>query len=66
MNDPISYTTKEAAQVTGISFGTLVRWRGAGVGPAYVQRGRVVLYARRSLEKWLQANTVRTYDQRAA
>ena len=44
----------------GIHWRTLLRWRNAGIGPAYTNIGRRVFYERLVLEKFLAAGQVQT------
>lgn len=47
----------ELAALTGVPTGTLAQWRYRGVGPTFIKAGRRVLYSRRAVEEWLEANT---------
>ncbi len=49
-------TTRQAADLLGISTRTLARWHALRVGPARCQIGRKVLYRASAIEAWLQAN----------
>lgn len=51
--------TPKAAQVLGVKPGTLHSWRQKGEGPDYVQCGRLVRYPKQSLDRFVEANTVR-------
>jgi len=42
----------EAAELLGLTVRTLLRWRKAGEGPAFVQEGRVVRYRSDVIEAW--------------
>jgi hypothetical protein len=41
---------------------TLISWRSAGTGPAFVRIGRRVLYPLAEVEQYEKANTI-THDQ---
>lgn len=47
-------TTREAAQLTGISEATLVTWRSRGGGPPFSKVGALVRYRRRSLLEFMR------------
>lgn len=52
------YLTPQAVEEwTGIPTGTQAQWRYRGVGPAFIKAGRRVLYSRRTVQEWLEANT---------
>lgn len=42
---------------------TLEQWRHQGRGPAYSKSGRTVLYRRRDLDAWVDANRVEPRSQ---
>ncbi|MFV8381060.1 helix-turn-helix transcriptional regulator [Corynebacterium hindlerae] len=53
---PLAVKTDKAAEIIGISPGTLNNWRSRGDGPAYIKVGnRTVLYLISDLEAWLNA-----------
>lgn len=57
INDDRPMGTTEAAQYIGKSVQTLAQWRYAGIGPQFVKIGRrTVLYRRRDIDEWLEAN----------
>ena len=47
--------TREAARIIGYADSTLTTLRTRGGGPAFVKRGRKVVYTRRTLLEWLRA-----------
>ena len=49
-------TPKELAQVLGIDYGVLTKWRKRGKGPPYIKLGGLVFYPKGALEEWLKAN----------
>ena len=53
---------EEAAEMLGLSPGTLANWRYSGTGPAYYKLGRKVFYSRKDIKKWLRSCGVRTAD----
>ena len=55
--------TKDAAQLLGCTEAALALWRKEGRGPAFLKLGRLVRYARRDLETYLDANRL---NQRAS
>jgi excisionase family DNA binding protein len=48
-------TTDQAAEYLGLSRQTLANWRSLGKGPRYAKRGRIVRYAWRDLDAWLNS-----------
>lgn len=52
----------EAAEVYGISAGTLANLRSRKEGPQYFKRGRAVFYFVRDFEAWLTRNPVLTRE----
>lgn len=50
-------TTAEAAEFLGYSYGTMVRWRKNGLGPAFTGKERSIRYLRSTLEAWEANNT---------
>lgn len=51
-------TDQEAAAALGYSVVHFRRLRRQGVGPAYIRRGRSVMYAGADLESWLEDRRV--------
>lgn len=55
-------TPTEAAELINVTPKTLANWRYQGIGPAYRKLGRgrggLVRYPRRSIEQWLDAQTI--------
>lgn len=51
-------TTKEAAQILGLSAGTLEVWRCIGKGPRYFKVGRRVGYKQHDLEKYIESCSI--------
>lgn len=49
-------STKQAAEVIGISPSTLAKFRLAGEGPKYSKLGRRVFYEEAELRKWITEN----------
>jgi len=54
------YNELEAADILGLSVGTLQNWRLYKTGPAYHKFGKAVRYARVELERYAEACVVRT------
>ena len=52
MRDLQFVDTRRAAEMLGIAFKTLERWRWAGRGPSYRRFGGAVRYAIDDLEAW--------------
>lgn len=50
--------TTEAARYLRVSWRTMIRWRNARTGPPWTRAGRTVLYRRRDLDAWLDAQRV--------
>lgn len=56
-------TPKEAAEIYGLSVGTLANLRCKGAGAKYYRAGsRKILYFINDLEEWLRQNPVLTID----
>ena len=55
-------STKDAAEMAGMSPGTLANLRCVRKGPEYFKRGRKVLYDAETFERWLRENPVKTID----
>ena len=51
---PTYLSTRQAADLLGLSPRTLERYRGAGEGPPYMKRGRQVRYVRVDLDEWME------------
>lgn len=51
-------STTEAAAYTHHSPRTYIRWRGLGLGPAYVRAGRKIRYRKRDIDAWLAKHRV--------
>jgi len=51
---------KDIQEEFGIHWRSLLRWRNAGIGPAYTNVGRRVFYDRRVFEQFLAAGQVQT------
>ena len=56
---PRYMTTYEAAELLGLSAGTLRVWRCQGKGPSYYKVGNAVRYKVDDLEAWKSANVRR-------
>ncbi len=56
---PRYMTTYEAAELLGLSAGTLRVWRCQGQGPSYYKVGNAVRYKVDDLEAWKSANVKR-------
>jgi len=59
-------TPREAAEMYGLSEGTLANYRSRRVGPIFYRTppgGRKVIYFVSDLEEWLRKNPVLTYTQ---
>ncbi len=54
---------KAAAIYCSTPVATLQRKRSEGKGPVFIKDGAKVLYARRDLDKYMEARKVRTYDE---
>ncbi|MFZ1725474.1 MAG: helix-turn-helix domain-containing protein [Albidovulum sp.] len=61
---PAYVRTKQAAKYTGLGVSSLHKWRlkgrPFGEGPPFVKLGKVVLYNRDELDRWLDAHRVST------
>ena len=57
-------TTKQAAELSGLSAGHLANLRSTLRGAKYFKRGRRVLYEVASFDEWLRECPVLTQDQR--
>lgn len=57
--------TENAAKYIGCSTKTLANMRTAGIGPAFVKRGRI-FYFQDDVDKWLRAGRVTSTAQAAA
>ncbi|MCX5806970.1 MAG: helix-turn-helix domain-containing protein [Proteobacteria bacterium] len=57
-------TAEQAAEVYGLSKGTLANMRFAKKGPKFYKVGRKILYKVTDLEAWLYQNPVQTLDSR--
>ncbi|MDE0006560.1 MAG: helix-turn-helix domain-containing protein [Rhodospirillaceae bacterium] len=51
---PTYLSTRQAAELLGLSPRTLERYRGAGEGPPFMKMGRQVRYARVDLDDWME------------
>lgn len=51
----LSVKPSTAAEMLGLSRGTLANWRVEGRGPRYIKSGKHVLYRVCDLEAWLEA-----------
>jgi excisionase family DNA binding protein len=50
---------QEAAEVLGVSYGTLQNWRSAGRGPDYVKIGAKVKYRPSEIQKFIEIASMR-------
>ena len=60
------YTTKDAAEISGHSIGSLANLRSQKRGPRYYKRGKRVLYDAKDFIAWLKENPVMTLDTHKA
>ncbi|MCT1716385.1 helix-turn-helix transcriptional regulator [Dermabacter hominis] len=51
----LSVKPSTAAEMLGLSRGTLANWRAEGRGPRYIKLGKDVLYRVSDIESWLDA-----------
>ncbi|WP_077210043.1 helix-turn-helix transcriptional regulator [Corynebacterium phoceense] len=51
----LSVKPTAAAEMLGLSRGTLANWRAEGRGPRYIKSGRQILYRVKYLDAWLNA-----------
>lgn len=51
----LSVKPTTAAEMLGLSRGTLANWRTEGRGPRYIKSGKHILYRVSNLEAWLDA-----------
>ena len=56
---PTYLSTRQAAELLGLSPRTLERYRGAGEGPPYMNLGPRVRYARPDLDAWMKKRRAR-------
>lgn len=54
---------KAASLYCGMPAATLRKRRSLGKGPSYIKDGGKVLYARRDLDRYMEARRVKTYEQ---
>jgi predicted DNA-binding transcriptional regulator AlpA len=50
LNNPIA-----TGDILGVSLPTLARWRGQGIGPAFIKIGHKVGYLDTDIEAWLES-----------
>ena len=55
-------TPREAAELYGLSVGSLANLRSKKLGPRYYTRGRKIFYRVDDLEAWLFQNQILTID----
>lgn len=51
---PTYLSTRQAAELLGLSPRTLERYRGSGEGPPFMRMGRGVRYSRADLDAWME------------
>lgn len=51
----LSVKPTAAAEMLGLSRGTLANWRAEGRGPRYIKSGRQILYRVKDPDAWLNA-----------
>src|SRR5262245_10307814 len=56
-------TSKELADLLGLSTQTLSLWRSAGDGPDYVKLGKTVFYRESELKAWIDANVKHIHQE---
>ena len=56
-------STKEVAEILGLSENCLAKWRWSNVGPSFLKVGRTVRYRAEDIENYLNARAVSTKDQ---
>nr|WP_294508570.1 helix-turn-helix domain-containing protein [uncultured Bilophila sp.] len=54
---------KAASLYCGMPATTLRKRRSLGKGPSYIKDGGKVLYARRDLDRYMEARRIKTYEQ---
>jgi predicted DNA-binding transcriptional regulator AlpA len=59
-------TAEQLADIVHASPRTIIRWRGEGLGPAYVKAGHRVLYRRADVEAWLESHKIRPVREQGA
>ena len=57
-----AFTPKQAAEMFGLSVGTLANLRYQKIGPRYYRVGRKVLYLVADFEAWIMQNPIITVD----
>ena len=57
-------TERELAELLGLGLSTIQQMRYAGRGPHYLKVGRRIRYAREDVDRWRQANTIKTDESR--
>lgn len=56
-------TTKEFAEMLGVTENTIVIWRTKGFGPKYYKLGRSVRYKKADVEAWIDENISQSTSQ---
>lgn len=51
-------TSRQLAELLGISESTAILWRMQGKGPAFIKVGRSVRYDRADVDAWLASNRI--------
>jgi excisionase family DNA binding protein len=50
---PMLMTERETAEMLGVPYQLLRKWRLRGLAPAHIKVGRTILYEREALEEWI-------------
>lgn len=53
-------TPKEVCQLLRLSTGQLSNWRRDGIGPAYIQEGRIIRYEEQAVTRWIEMKQLET------
>ncbi len=51
-------TTRQLAELIGISEISLAQWRARGQGPAFIRLGRTIRYARADVDAWITSKKI--------
>ncbi|WP_041767835.1 AlpA family transcriptional regulator [Pseudovibrio sp. FO-BEG1] len=53
-------TAQQTSELLGVTCGSLAKWRLSGEGPVYAKLGRRIIYLKRDLHEWIDANRHRS------
>lgn len=61
---PLELRADQAAELLGVSPGTLANWRSHGYGPPFLKVGGFVVYERARVRKWMRGQVCPCCKQR--